>query len=134
DYCEVEPRFVRELREAAMERFAELDFPTARNEDWKFTNVAPIVRIPFALARLRRDENAELIEELRVRGGTTGPFSGLVFVNGRAYDAKPLPTQNALGVEVTNFAHAFEPSEQFERHLGRYASCEDHAFTALNTS
>ena len=33
-----------ELREAAFQRFAELGFPTTHDEEWRFTNVAPIAR------------------------------------------------------------------------------------------
>ena len=32
------------IREAASERFKELGFPTTHNEEWRFTNVAPIAR------------------------------------------------------------------------------------------
>jgi len=42
--------WVRELREAAFERFAALGFPTTHNEDWRFTNVAPIARTNFRIA------------------------------------------------------------------------------------
>src|SRR5262249_60294221 len=41
---------LRRLRKAALARFAELGFPTSRNEDWKFTNVAPLAQTPFRLA------------------------------------------------------------------------------------
>ena len=30
--------------------FGEIGFPNERNEDWKYTSVAPIVRTPFQLA------------------------------------------------------------------------------------
>jgi Fe-S cluster assembly protein SufD len=36
--------WVQALREAAFQRFAELGFPTPRDEEWRFTNVAPIAR------------------------------------------------------------------------------------------
>src|SRR6266436_102017 len=42
-----DPPWLREIREAASERFAELGFPTTRDEDWRFTNVAPLARISF---------------------------------------------------------------------------------------
>ena len=35
-------RWLRPLREPAMQRFIELGFPTIRNEEWRFTNVRPI--------------------------------------------------------------------------------------------
>jgi Fe-S cluster assembly protein SufD len=36
--------WVQSLREAAFQRFAESGFPTTRDEEWRFTNVAPIAR------------------------------------------------------------------------------------------
>lgn len=42
--------WVQALREAAFERFTELGFPTTRNEEWRFTNVAPIARAHWQVA------------------------------------------------------------------------------------
>jgi Fe-S cluster assembly protein SufD len=42
-------RWVQELREAAFQRFAELGFPTTHDEEWRFTNVTPIVRGRFEM-------------------------------------------------------------------------------------
>src|SRR5713101_5499165 len=42
-----QPSWVFPLRKAGMARFAELGFPTLRHEDWRFTNVAPIAKLPF---------------------------------------------------------------------------------------
>ena len=39
--------WLQALREAAFERFAELGFPTTHDEEWRFTNVAPIARTSF---------------------------------------------------------------------------------------
>ena len=41
--------WVRELREAAFRRFAELGFPTTHDEEWRFTSVAPIARGEFQI-------------------------------------------------------------------------------------
>src|SRR5271170_2245632 len=35
------------FRKAGLALFAELGFPTLRDEDWRFTNVAPLVKLPF---------------------------------------------------------------------------------------
>ena len=43
---ELEP-WLFPLRKAGLARFAELGFPTLRHEDWRFTNVAPIAKLPF---------------------------------------------------------------------------------------
>jgi Fe-S cluster assembly protein SufD len=42
--------WMQQLREDAFQRFAELGFPTTHDEDWRFTNVAPIARARFVHA------------------------------------------------------------------------------------
>ncbi len=42
--------WVLELREAGFHRFSELGFPTTRDEEWRFTSVAPIARHTFVPA------------------------------------------------------------------------------------
>jgi len=39
--------WLQHLRERAFARFTELGFPTTRDEEWRFTNVAPIAREAF---------------------------------------------------------------------------------------
>src|SRR2546421_10455006 len=41
------PSWVFPLRKAGLARFAELGFPTLKDEDWRFTNVAPSAKLPF---------------------------------------------------------------------------------------
>ncbi len=41
---------VHRLRKAAMARFIEMGFPGPRDEEWRFTPIAPLARVPFELA------------------------------------------------------------------------------------
>src|SRR2546425_10451439 len=42
--------WLHEIREGAIARFSELGFPTTKQEEWRFTSVAPIAETRFALA------------------------------------------------------------------------------------
>jgi Fe-S cluster assembly protein SufD len=42
--------WLQALRDAAFQLFAELGFPTTHDEEWRFTNVAPIARTGFHVA------------------------------------------------------------------------------------
>src|SRR5512137_987424 len=42
-----QPGWVFPLRKAGLARFSALGFPTTQEEDWRFTNVSPIARLPF---------------------------------------------------------------------------------------
>ena len=43
-----DPSWARDLRKAAITKFRELGFPTSRrnNEEWKYTDVGPVARVP----------------------------------------------------------------------------------------
>ena len=41
------PSWVERLRESAFARFERLGFPTTHQEEWKYTNVAPIAKAKF---------------------------------------------------------------------------------------
>jgi Fe-S cluster assembly protein SufD len=47
---EGDPAALVKLRHDAMERFAALGFPTLEDEDWRFTPLAALTRVPFQLA------------------------------------------------------------------------------------
>ncbi|HEX9870826.1 MAG TPA: Fe-S cluster assembly protein SufD, partial [Candidatus Tectomicrobia bacterium] len=121
------------LRKAAIARFAELGFPTTHDEEWKYTNVAPIARILFQPAP--RTASASASEALAAATIPTLVCTQLVFING--HYVPELSAQPALpqGVEVGSLALAFSSRPSWlEAHLARYASVEEQAFVALNTA
>src|SRR3989441_5200556 len=64
------PPWLKEMREAAIARFAELGFPTTRQEEWRFTSVAPIAETTFTLSHGREalQVTAQQLEPLCVGG------------------------------------------------------------------
>ena len=44
------PSWLRDLRGKAIEDFLQKGFPTVKDENWRYTNVAPWAKIPFRLA------------------------------------------------------------------------------------
>ena len=75
------PKWLPPLREAGIASFADQGFPTLHDEDWRFTNVAPIVKLPFHLAGKAAVNGAEskvIDESVFARL----PGHRLVFVNG----------------------------------------------------
>jgi Fe-S cluster assembly protein SufD len=133
-----EPSWLGDIRLAAMDRFGDLGFPTTHNEDWRFTNVAPIARTPFIPATVRSGQPA-----LRAPSATL-PWllecQTLVFVNG-SFDGKLSQVgQLPAGVRAQNLAKVLSGSSSSaersaaEAHLARHASYQDHAFVALNTA
>ena len=56
------PAWLAESREAAFARFRERGLPTAREEEWRFTSVAPIAGLTFARAAGASPERPEPAE------------------------------------------------------------------------
>jgi Fe-S cluster assembly protein SufD len=87
-------------------RFAELGFPTTRDEDWRFTSVAPIAELEFTAAKA--DATASL--DGCVFSEIDGPQ--LVFVNGHFSSELSSVGELPAGMEIGNLAAAAcEPCE-----------------------
>ncbi len=125
-------RWLQTLRRDAIERFSEVGFPTKRDEDWKFTNVAPIASGDFAFANGASRVSGSDLEAFRLPGAQSGR---LVFVNGRYAPALSAIGQLPEGVKLGGLAAATEEDRDLvEAHLGKYADYERDGFTALNTA
>lgn len=129
-----EPGWVRKTRRQALERFAELGFPTARrgNEKWKYTSVAPIANSTFEYPFHPSELQATDIRRVAPWDDT---WASLVFIDGRYSEALSAGPAQGNGARVTNLAEAVRADgDLVERHLGQHATFEDDAFTALNTA
>ena len=81
------PPWLQKLRRGGLASFERLGFPSTHDEEWRFTNLAPLARTVFALP----PDDISLTErtaalELEARLGPLGlssPEPRLVFVNGR---------------------------------------------------
>jgi Fe-S cluster assembly protein SufD len=128
-----DPAWLRALRRTAIGNFASLGFPGPRDEEWRFTNVSPIVETAFVAAR---DGAARLTRQrLAALGVAEVGRIQLVVVNGRYARELSDTTAPPVGVTIGSLADAIAAGpDHVGSHLGRYASTEQHAFRALNTS
>lgn len=128
------PSWLRRLRENAMARFEEVGFPTTKDEEWKYTNVAPIARTGFT--PLPSDETSTL-DDFASLGIPETRDSQLVFVNGRLRD--DLSSLTALPAEVIalDLSQALADKRYAEiarEYLARHADFVASGFTAINTA
>jgi Fe-S cluster assembly protein SufD len=128
-----DPAWLTGARHRALERFSALGFPTTRDEEWRFTSVAPIADTRFVLAANGASElRSQDLDRLQLPGGA---LATLVFANGRYVPAASHTGRLPDGTRIESLAQAVaRPGNEVEAHLCRAANVDQHAFTALNTA
>src|SRR5437016_1775193 len=128
------PSWLYPIRKAGIARFAELGFPTTQDEDWRFTNVSPIAKLPVAPLLDPTDHGlkaADLAQFNFVQMDATR----LVFVDGFFAPSLSSAGPQKNGAWIGSLASALAQEHwALEKHLARYAQTERNAFTALNTA
>jgi Fe-S cluster assembly protein SufD len=123
---------VHAIRQQAMKRFAELGFPTIRHEEWKYTNIMPVVKNDYALAPQSATTLTKADVEPFLMPDVTANV--LVFVNG-AYAANLSTIISAKNVEIMPLAEAFtKKTAVVEQHFAQVAAWQNDAMLALNTA
>jgi Fe-S cluster assembly protein SufD len=128
----LQPSWLLPLRKAGISRFLELGFPTLQDEDWRFTNLAPLAKLPLQPVAEPADD-AAVKATLDKHVFTHLPGTRLVFINGQHSMALSSVQGLPAGVRVSNLTAALvADSESIKKQLGLYALTEDNAFAALN--
>jgi Fe-S cluster assembly protein SufD len=124
------PAWLRQLRRKGIDHFAEVGFPTTRDEEWRFTSVARVADQRFAPAP---DGQAACAKDVVERWAGTLGGHRLVLVNG-VHAPQLSGGELPAGVHVSSLRSVLATKpEAVEPHLGRIAAPGRHAFTALNT-
>ncbi len=123
---------IHKLRKEAIEKFSELNFPTTHDEEWKYTNIAPLLKYNF--------KSAPAINKLPYSNIKPFLFGGmksnrLVFVNGRFAEKLSDILGAKSGIEIRSIEEGLQNnSEILYGHLGQYANYKEQIFTALSTA
>ena len=124
------PGWLRELRHEALSRFRELGFPTPKQEAWKYTNLAPLARIPF-----RHPEPDGGPRPVDPAPWDLPASARIVFVNGVLRPDHGSTEGLPAGARVTSLRDALASRpEALEPHLARLAAFRDDPLTALNSA
>jgi Fe-S cluster assembly protein SufD len=125
-----EPAWLQEARRAALERFEALGFPSTREEDWRFTNVAPIARTVFRTAAAA--PGAVSAAELAAATAGEAP-QRVVFVDGR-YAPELSSVEAASGLRVASLREVIAREPETLRPLLAREAGTLGPFAALNTA
>ncbi len=122
------------VRKEAIDRFAELEFPDLHQEDWRFTDISPILRHTFSYADKKSATVPKRNEISRFL------FDGmrshlLVFVNGfyseQLSTILPLPDGVIVGALSNSLKKGYE---KVIDHISTLTSFGENVFATLNTA
>lgn len=118
---------------AAIETFRQYGFPSPRLEEWKYTDVLPMLKRDFRLSTATDlTINHSLLEAARFAGLDTDE---LVFINGHSVSAPTRSETAATGILLMPLRQALAThSDLVRQHLNRYADPHKNGFSALNTA
>jgi Fe-S cluster assembly protein SufD len=121
------------LRRAAIHRFAQTGFPTSRDEEWRFTNVAPIAKIPFSPVLRYENHGVDAAHIKKLALGLK--CTRLVFVNGHYAPELSVITPSSKGAKVMSLKTALRSEAAVvEKYLAKYVKHEENGFTALSAA
>ena len=131
------PPWLQKLRSSGVAAFERLGFPSTNDEEWRFTNLAPLARAPFSLppddVTLAERTAASSWKRGSGRSGSRRRSPGSSFVNGRLLRRSPGGLTAAILFECMKNVLATSP-ERVERALVAGAAERDpskHFFGSL---
>ncbi|OGV87639.1 MAG: Fe-S cluster assembly protein SufD, partial [Melioribacter sp. RIFOXYB12_FULL_38_5] len=125
--------FLHQLRKDALKQFRETNFPTLRNEEWKYTDISSIVKLNFTPAI---NSTPERFTKEQINKFLFKDFDChlLVFVNGIYSEELSLINNLQNGVVVGSLKKlAKENPSVIDSYIGKLSKI-DNAFNALNTA
>ena len=131
DVTDRDPAWLVEARRRALIWVGERGFPTHKDEDWRYTKLAPILDIPFEPARVAAGGRVStaLVQSRAV--DLRGPR--LVFVNGHFRVELSRGVRLSVGATVCSLAAALTAHpDRLEPILSRPPGQQHHAFAAFN--
>jgi Fe-S cluster assembly protein SufD len=127
------PEWLEAIRRGAMDRFTRTGFPSARDEEWRFTPVSPIAQGTWRLSSGVAPAAGRADIAPFVFGHAE--WTTLVFVNGALSQSLSSIGALAEGVRVGGLAEALRQDDGLlDKHLTRHAPLDGSPFTALNTA
>ncbi len=124
---------LHQLRKNALQVFDQTGFPPAKNEEYKYTNIAK------ALQKQLGSQTSTQPSQLNAKGIEPFLFKGLeanqlVFINGQ-YRPELSQLLKEENLHISELAEAYKTQpEKVSAALGQHAKAESDAFIALNTA
>ena len=138
DFSEVEDKIINEgltsrnsIAKEAIENYSRLKFPNNKDEEWRFTNISPLLKHNFQFISGSSEISRKDIKKFLF--GETFKYQ-FVFVNGKFVKelSSNIPSQN---IDISDIETAIDKNaEIFKKHFAKYSKSKESYFSALNSS
>ncbi|MFH0865910.1 MAG: SufD family Fe-S cluster assembly protein, partial [Bacteroidota bacterium] len=126
--------FLAPLRNKAFDAFYKEGFPTTKDEEWRFTNLAPVLSNNYNCYFENTEGNVDVESFFRCDIMDLDTYTAVLLNGWFVYKTAPI-TKLANGVIIGSLQKAFEEyPELIKKHFGKYCDVEKNAFEALNTA
>ena len=120
------------IRRQAIKKFSELDFPDRKNEEWRCTNISPLLQQSFSIPSNHiklniKDVSNHIIKDLDAYV--------MIFVNGK-FSIRHSQLENIQkGIKIRSLADCIKNNDKdLLQHFGKYADYKNNIFTSLSTA
>ena len=131
----IEPSWLRRMREQSFEEFERTGFPVVQQEEWKYTNVAPISRAKFSPVMVRNGARAD-VDWLASMANEETRNSTAVFLNGifqpELSSLSALPAE-VVAIELTEALLSNDHGNEIQGFL-EAGTESDNGFITLNSA
>jgi Fe-S cluster assembly protein SufD len=119
-------------RKEALDTFSRLPLPTLKDEEWKYTNISPLLKYNFSLSEEGAQVSNKLLNKFRFEEEKSNL---VVFVNGKYSKAYSKLFSIPEGVIIESISDAIKNNSGIiKKHFGNYAKSEKQIFTALSAA
>ncbi len=122
--------WLKQLRAEAIDQVGRQKLPTLRDEEWRFTDISPLTKLPYRPSQAAADLRLADIEHLFLEEAN----NRLVFVDGHYAPqlSNIIDTENLI---IGNLSELLaSQASSIQPHLGQYAKFQENIFTAQNTA
>ena len=125
--------FFHEYRKEALEKFREMSFPTLKDEEWKYTNVAPILKHNFVPAAASVNTN---LSSINIEDHFFKDFDHhrLVFINGIFNEENSIVHKEADGIIISNLAAAIKERPELVKKYSSRTINPETTFSTMNST
>jgi Fe-S cluster assembly protein SufD len=125
---------INELRKKALELFGKQGFPSTRSENWRFTDLTPLLKMDYTFDFQNQSRSLDVEKIFTCDVYDLDTFSVTLLNGWYVYKNAPL-TKMQDGTIIGSLAKAMEVyPELVTKHLGKAAHIEKSGLAALNTA